>query len=35
MPTRDWECSSSDIASILWETKVYGFRGEYGRKAET
>ena len=25
----------NDSSSILWQIKVYGFRGEYGRKAET
>ena len=23
------------LLCTLWETKVFGFRGEYGRKAET
>eukprot|EP00324_Dicrateria_rotunda_P009141 CAMPEP_0206179616 /NCGR_PEP_ID=MMETSP1474-20131121/67399_1 /ASSEMBLY_ACC=CAM_ASM_001110 /TAXON_ID=97495 /ORGANISM="Imantonia sp., Strain RCC918" /LENGTH=35 /DNA_ID= /DNA_START= /DNA_END= /DNA_ORIENTATION= len=35
MPTRDWRMSTFDFFSTLRETKVFGFRGEYGRKAET
>jgi len=34
MPTRDWRLFF-DSVSTVWEIKVFGFRGEYGRKAET
>jgi len=35
MPTRDWRSTFTGSFSTLWEIKVFGFRGEYGRKAET
>ena len=35
MPTRDWGRQSLDVFSNLGEIKVFGFRGEYGRKTET
>eukprot|EP00468_Gymnochlora_sp_CCMP2014_P000538 CAMPEP_0167743106 /NCGR_PEP_ID=MMETSP0110_2-20121227/1827_1 /TAXON_ID=629695 /ORGANISM="Gymnochlora sp., Strain CCMP2014" /LENGTH=36 /DNA_ID= /DNA_START= /DNA_END= /DNA_ORIENTATION= len=36
MPTRDWGTSFfTDFLSTSREIKVFGFRGEYGRKAET
>ena len=35
MPTRDRRTLASDSVGTLREIKVFGFRGEYGRKAET
>ena len=35
MPTRDRRVFFNDPAGTLREIKVFGFRGEYGRKAET
>ena len=35
MPTRDRRWFYDDLSGTLREIKVSGFRGEYGRKAET
>jgi hypothetical protein len=35
MPTRDRRMTFSVAAGTLREIKVFGFWGEYGRKAET
>lgn len=36
MPTRNWWGYNSLVPiSAVGEIKVFGFRGEYGRKAET
>ena len=35
MPTRDQQVLFDDLVGTLWETKVFGFRGKYGCKAET
>ena len=35
MPTQDWWVYIIVPISTVGEIKVFGFRGEYGRKAET
>jgi hypothetical protein len=35
MPTCDPQALINDLAGSIRETKVFGFRGKYGCKAET
>ena len=35
MPTKDWWSLVSSPSAPYEKSQVFGFRGEYGRKAET